>query len=142
MARVIDAFEMSIIAQAIVIPRNFTLVLGATLLFSRLILSFSFFSMYWLIDASTRSAALRLETKILQSSANRQKLSSRFSSSVSSSCNTTLLSRGLSGLPCTAPSVLSISSPLSSIPLLSVMPIRRRIRLSLISSPSRWIRRS
>src|ERR1035437_1493578 len=88
-----------------VYPRNLTAEQCLTPLLSRFTFSFNFFSIKLVNDSSTRSPAFLLLTKILQSSAYRQKCSPLFSSSLSSSSRTILDNNGDSGLPWGVPAV-------------------------------------
>ena len=83
----------------IVSPKNFTNFDLATLDFSVFTLSFSFFSTNIVIFSITRFPAFSDPTNMLQSSAKRQNSRFLFSSSLSSSSRTILLSSGLNGLP-------------------------------------------
>ena len=142
MARRIDLLAIARVPLIIVMPRNFTSEVSATLLFSLFTRSLSFFSINSLIPFITRSADLCVLTNILQSSANRQNSNPRDSISLSSSSNTRLLNKGLSGLPCVVPSFVGVTTPSFITPLRNVMPTSFSILLSSIRLLSRPIRRS
>ena len=137
MALFMDFREIAIVPLIIVMPRNFTLREWVALLFSEFTFSFSLFSINLLMCCMTLCADRLVLTKILQSSAKRQNSRPRFSSSLSSSSRTRLLSRGLRGLPWTEPSLVGDTKPSIITPLLRMLPIKRRMRLSLINIPRR-----
>ena len=96
----------------------------STALLFRLIFSFSTSSMYPVMLSMTLFPAFWLLTYILQSSAYRQNLCPRLSSSLSSSSSIIFASSGLNGPPCGVPSSFFTLTPFS------MMPDSRYFRIS------------